>query len=177
MAQINNSLVAPPPKHSMSVSVNVSAGFAQSTRSLGMYTAYYPSITATTELYTELQPGSQWNGSASGAVFVSTNKPLTFVGQIDPSTTASCTVNRMFFSDQAYTSWTLLNSTNDVATVFISSVATVASSGSQTPSAIKSVNNQFPDANGNVTVNTGVMTVDGVVPDSSGNVDTDETNY
>lgn len=177
MAEITSSLVAPPPKHSLNVSIAVAAGLAQSTRALGTYTGYYPSIVSTTELYIDLQPAAAWLGTEAGALFVNTNQPLSFVGTKPDNTTVTLTINRMMFLDQTFKSWSLANDTNNTATVFLSSSTPALSTGTLQPAPVRSVNGNFPDAQGNVQVDTGVMTVDNVQPDAQGNVNTDEQTY
>jgi hypothetical protein len=177
MAQITTSLVAPPPKHSLNVSIAVSAGIAQSTRSLGMYTGYYPSIVSTTELYVDLVAGASWSGAASGAIFVNTNQPLTFLGVKEDDSIITVNITRMMFLDDEFKAWSLSNNTNSTASVFISASTPSGTAGVPVESPVKSVNGQLPDASGNVTVNTGVMTINNDLPDTDGNINTDENTY
>lgn len=177
MAEITSALVAPPPKHSLSVSISVSAGKAQSQRSLGMYTGYYPSVISTTELYLDLQPGISWEGSVTGALFINSDQPLELVAVKDDGVQMTVNMNRMLFLDEPLKSWTLVNNTNNDATVFISASVPAQTAGSLQPGAVRSVNGQTPDANGNIQVDTGVMTIDHVQPDAAGNINTDEQNY
>lgn len=177
MAELTSSLVAPPPKHSLSVSISVYAGIAQSTRSLGLYSGYYPSVVSTTEMYLELVPAATWAGSASDALFINTDQPLSFLGTKADNTTVSFQITRMLFLDQPFKSWSISNMANTTATVFVASSTPSNFAGTPVEAPVLSVNGNYPDASGNVTVNTGVMTINDDVPDASGNINTDEKTY
>lgn len=171
-------LVAPPPRHSLAVSINVGAGMRQMVRSLGTYNGYYPSVSAATENYVELGTGQTWVGASMSAIMVNTNRPVQFLGTRLNDTTFTITVNSMLFLDQPLKGWEVQNNSVGTANLFIASVAPQpqASSGI-VPQAIVSVNGQLPDANGNVQIDTGVMTVGGDSPDASGNIELDEKTY
>lgn len=173
-----NILVQPPPKHSMSVYLNVSAGTNQRVQSLGSYSGYYPSISSVTESYNVIAQGQGWQGTKTGALFINTDTELVFTGvKAITGDTITMTIRRMLFIDQELDSWALINNTNQQATVFLCASTPVPYNVQPIGASVVSVNGNFPDLNGNVTVNTGVMTVDNTLPDANGNINTDESTF
>jgi len=183
MATSSISLSASPARHSLMMQVDVGTATAQLRRNIGLFSANYSSAKAITNSYLELQPGESITGPMTSGLFIKTNKVLTFYAERpNPDPPISYVINQLSFVDYEITTFTITNSTLDLAIVQLSYASIVPQLNENPITApVLTVNGQAPDASGNVVVDTGVMTVNSIVPGSQGipgdvNV-TDEGTY
>lgn len=173
------SQLAPPSKYTLMASMNMGLGTAQIRRNIGLFSANYPSASAITDLYLELQPGESFTGTATNAMFIHTSGTVTVVGtRPTPLQPLTYSVNRMSFTDEEFTEFEIMNQTVVVQRIHVLYAAPVPGTTTITQPAVTSVNGVGPDASGNVVIDTGVMTVNSITPDAQGDVNvTDEGIY
>lgn len=169
MATSAITLSASKARHSLMMSINVGSGTAQLRRNLGLFSANYSSTTSITEMYIELASGESYVGTATNALFVYTTEPVRVVGSFEaPTPDLLFIVNRMSFTDQLFTSFSVTNIQATPVSVHLVYSAPVPGQTAIIQPSVLSVNGNLPDASGNVTVDTGVMTVNSIVPGSQG---------
>lgn len=170
MATSSTILSASPARHSLMMRVDVGTATAQLRRNIGLFSANYSSAKAVTNSYMELQPGESVTGPMTSGLFIKTNKVLTFSAQRPtPLTPISYIINQLSFVDYEITSFTITNSSTDLAIVQLSYASIVPQLNDNpviTP--VLTVNGQSPDPTGNVVVDTGVMTVNSITPGTQG---------
>lgn len=170
MATSSTFLSASPARHSLMMRVDVGTATAQLRRNIGLFSANYSSAKAVTNSYMELQPGESVTGPMTSGLFIKTNKPLAFVAERPtPNPPISYTINQLSFVDYEISSFTITNTSLELAIVQLS-YASVVPQLNENPvtTPVLTVNGQAPDAAGNVVVDTGVMTVNSITPGSQG---------
>ncbi len=170
MATTCDPLVASPDRHALMMRVDVGAATAQIRRNIGLFSANYDSAKAVTNSYMELLPGESVTGPKTNALFIKTSGQITFAAvRPSPQTPLTYSVSKLHFLDYPVDSFTITNATSSTIRLQLAYAAPVPGQ-TDTPiqSPVLTVNGNAPDADGNVTVDTGVMTVNSIAPGTQG---------
>ncbi|QDH83615.1 hypothetical protein [Achromobacter phage Motura] len=169
------------PRNSLVVSVGVQQGYNQIRQRVGDYSQAYLSETSIQNSIFELAPNQVWTGASSNMLIVRCDGPISveYTRKLD-DTQVTIYVKNLLVLDELTTNFIVKNVSTVPVKLFVHQALGDSLDRPVVPPStnpVLSVNGQSPDTLGNVTVDTGVMTIDGVQPTPQGDIQMNEGQY
>lgn len=160
-------LLTPFVNNDIMLELTVRKGKSQLRSVMAYFKEAYPSRVSTASSTVSLDAGSIFWGVSTNCLVINTDRPVRVSIVKGDGTTYEVRVNKLFVLDDDIGAFNVVNDGQSIATLTM-----CYSHGTVDMSArgVLSVNDNLPDATGNVEVDTGVMTVNGKAP-VEGNVD------
>lgn len=160
-------LLTPFVNNDIMLELTVRKGKSQLRSVMAYFKEAYPSRVSTASSTVSLDPGTIFWGVSTNCLVINTDHPVKVNIIKGDGTSYDVRVNKLFVLDDDIGAFNVVNDGASIATLTL-----CYSHGTVDMSArgVLSVNDNLPDASGNVEVDTGVMTVNGQPP-VDGNVD------